>query len=149
MNLQRLSRVMGIDCGKLLLPPEVPEGRLSGSWFDPAHSGEGYVLEVLVDRRVLVYWFSFDSRGNRRWFFGTGEINDGKLLFEEMFTTHGGIFGPAFDPAKVEIRPWGSLELKLDCASGTARFSPTEEGFPAGGLILTRLTSLDGLICEI
>jgi len=149
MNLQRLSRVMGIDCGKLLLPPEVPEGRLSGSWFDPAHSGEGYVLEVLVDRRVLVYWFSFDSRGNRRWFFGTGEINDGKLLFEEMFTTHGGIFGPAFDPAKVEIRPWGSLDLNLDCASGTASFSPTEEGFPAGSLILTRLTSLDGLICEI
>jgi hypothetical protein len=149
MNLQRLSRVMGIDCGKLLLPPEVPEGRLSGSWFDPAHSGEGYVLEVLIDRRVLVYWFSFDSRGDRRWFFGTGEINEGKLLFEEMFTTHGGIFGPAFDPAKVEIRPWGSLELKLDCASGTASFSPTEEGFPAGSLILTRLTSLDGLICEI
>lgn len=148
MNLQRLSRVMGIDCGKLLLPPEIPEGRLSGSWYDPAHSGEGYVLEVLIDRRILLYWFSFDSQGNRRWFFGTGEINDGKLLFEEMFTTHGGIFGPAFDPAKVEIRPWGSLELNLDCASGKANFSPTEEGFPAGSLILTRLTSLDGLICE-
>jgi len=148
MNLQRLSRVMGIDCGKLLLPPEVPQGRLSGSWYDPAHSGEGYVLEVLIDRRILVYWFSFDSQGNRRWFFGTGEINEDKLLFEEMFTTHGGIFGPGFDPANVELRPWGSLELSLDCESGTASFAPTEEGFPAGSLNLTRLTFLDGLNCE-
>ena len=149
LNLQRLSRVMGIDCGKPLLPPELAEGRLSGSWYDPAHSGEGYVLEVLIDKRVLVYWFSYDAQGNRRWFFGTGEIIDDRLVFEQMFTTHGGIFGPGIDPAKIEIRPWGSLELKLGCEGGTALFSPTEEGFPAGSLNLTRLTILDGLSCEI
>lgn len=148
MNLQRLSRVMGIDCGKPLLAPVIPEGRLSGSWYDPAHSGEGYVLEVLSDRRVLVYWFSYDSLGNRRWFFGTGEISQGRLLFDEMFTTHGGIFGPGFDPAKVETTAWGKLELDLDCANGTADFSPTEVGFPSGSLNLTRLTILDGLSCE-
>jgi hypothetical protein len=102
----------------------------------------------MTDERVLVYWFSFDSLGNRRWFFGTGEISDGRLLFEEMFTTHGGIFGPGFDPAKVELRPWGSLELNIDCEGGTAGFSPTEEGFPAGSLNLTRLTILDDLSCE-
>ena len=65
-----------------------------------------------------------------------------------MFTTHGGIFGPGFDPEKVEIRPWGSLELNLECERGTALFSPTEEGFPSGSLNLTRLTFLDGLSCE-
>jgi hypothetical protein len=148
MNLRRLSRVMGIDCGNQSLPPDLDEGRLSGSWYDPAHSGEGYVLEILTDERVLVYWFSFDSQGNRRWFFGTGEISDGRLLFEEMFTTHGGIFGPGFDPAKVELRPWGSLELDINCESGSADFSSTEEGFPAGSLNLTRLTSLDDLSCK-
>ena len=148
MNLLRLSRVMGIDCGNQSLPPDLDEGRLSGSWYDPAHSGEGYVLEILTDERVLVYWFSFDSLGNRRWFFGTGEISDGRLLFEEMFTTRGGIFGPGFDPAKVEVKPWGSLELDIDCESGSAGFSSTEEGFPAGSLNLSRLTTLDGLSCE-
>jgi len=84
MNLQRLSRVMGIDCGMVSLPPEIDAGQLSGSWFDPTHSGEGYVLEVLIDQRVLVYWFSYDTQGNRRWFFGTGEIQDNTLVFNQM-----------------------------------------------------------------
>jgi hypothetical protein len=56
--------------------PEIPAGRLSGSWYDPTHSGEGYVLEVLADQRALVYWFSFDGQGQRRWFFGTGAFED-------------------------------------------------------------------------
>jgi len=93
MNLTRITRVMGLECGRLMGPPEIPEGQLSGSWYDPTHSGEGYVLEVLINRQVLVYWFSFDQQGNRRWFFGKGEILDGKLVFSEMFTTLGGIFG--------------------------------------------------------
>jgi hypothetical protein len=148
MNLTRLSRVMGIDCGKIASPPVLEAMRLSGSWYDPSHSGEGYVLEVLADQRVLAYWFSFDMEGNRRWFFGTGEISGSKLIFEEMHTTIGGVFGPGFDPLAVEVKSWGSLELELDCASGTARFTPEEEGFPAGSLNLTRLTFLDGLKCD-
>jgi hypothetical protein len=148
MSLTRLSRVMGLDCGRPMGPPEIEEGQLSGSWYDPTHSGEGYVLEVLIDRRVVVYWFSFDPQGNRRWFFGTGEILEGKLVFNEMFTTLGGIFGADFDPESVEVAPWGSLELELECDSGIARFRPVEPGFPAGTLDLTRLTYLEGLSCE-
>jgi len=147
MNLARLSSVMGIECGNQSLPPEIEAGLLSGSWYDPVHSGEGYVLEVLSDQHVLVYWFSYDPQGNRRWFFGVGDIRQGKLVFNEMFTTHGGIFGAGFDPETVEVEPWGSLELELVCESGTARFNPSEPGFPAGTLNLTRLTLLDGLSC--
>jgi len=149
MNLSRLSQLMGLSCGlPAPLPPERPEGQLSGSWYDPAHSGEGYVLEVLIDGRVCAYWFSYDTEGNRRWFFGTGEILDGELVFSELFTTRGGIFGADFDPETVVVEPWGSLELELECDSGTARFTPTEAGFPAGALDLTRLTWLEGLSCD-
>lgn len=148
MDLRRLSSVMGIECGRPSLPPEVEQGLLSGSWYDPTHSGEGYVLEVLADRRVLVYWFSFDPEGERRWFFGTGEINNGKLVFEQMNTSRGGVFGSGFDPEAVEILPWGSLELDLECDSGSASFEPSETGFPAGALDLTRLTFLSGLSCD-
>lgn len=148
MNLARLSRVMGLDCGPQIGAPEIPAGRLSGSWYDPAHSGEGYVLEVLADQRALVYWFSFDSQGARRWFFGTGRIDGASLLFDEMYTTAGGVFGPGFDADAVAVEPWGSLELDLGCDHGEARFEPTEAGFPAGALDLTRLTTLGGLGCE-
>jgi hypothetical protein len=148
MNLQRLSRIMGIDCGMPALPPESEAGLLSGSWYDPSHSGEGYVLEVLIDQRVLVYWFSYDQQGNRRWFFGTGEIQGEKIVFNELLTTKGGIFGPEFDPGEVELSPWGSLELELKCTEGTARFISSEQGFPAGMLELDRLSLLYGLSCD-
>jgi hypothetical protein len=148
MNLKRLTRVMGIDCGMVSLPPEIAAGRLSGSWYDLTHSGEGYVLEVLIDQRVLVYWFSYDPQGNRRWFYGVGKIQGSKIVFNNMATTHGGIFGAGFDPDQVVIDPWGTLELELACSSGTARFTPSEAGFPAGTLNLKRLTLLDGLSCD-
>jgi hypothetical protein len=147
MNLQRLSNLMGVDCGREAPPPDRGEALLSGSWYDPSHAGEGYTLEVLADGRVLVYWFSFDTEGQRRWFFGVGEIVQGKLVFVEMFTTRNGIFGPGFDPGMVEESPWGSLELDISCDGGTASFSPTESGFPAGTLELERLTSLHLLDC--
>ena len=149
MNLTRITRVMGLVCGMPMGPPEIPEGQLSGSWYDPTHSGEGYVLEVLIDRSVLVYWFSFDPQANRRWFFGVGEVLDGKIVFDEMFTTSGGIFGAEFAPESVEVEPWGAMEMELECDSGIARFTPTEPGFPAGTLDLDRLTILEGLSCEL
>jgi len=147
MDLRRVTRVMGIDCGPPIMAPEIPQGQLSGSWYDPTHSGEGYVLEVLIDRRVLVYWFSFGPDGNRRWFYGVGEVQADKLVFSEMYTTTGGIFGADFDPDDVDVEPWGSLELELLCDSGTAMFTSTEAGFPDGTLDLTRLTTLRGLSC--
>jgi len=147
MNLQRVTYVMGFGCGRSPLPPETPAGVLSGSWYDPSHAGEGYVLEILINNTALVYWFSFDTEGNRRWFFGTGQIQGDKLVFNEMLTTSGGVFGEGFDPNDVEVSPWGSLELELLCDSGSAGFVPTVEGFPAGALDLTRLTYLSGLSC--
>lgn len=148
MQLQRLSRVMGIDCGRASLPPEIEAGQLSGAWYDPSHSGEGYVLEILVDQSALVYWFSYDQEGNRRWFYGTGEIQADKIVFSELSTTTGGVFGSDFDPNEVRIQPWGTLELELECLSGLARFTSNEAGFPAGTLNLDRLSLLDGLSCD-
>jgi hypothetical protein len=147
MQLSRITRLMGIDCGNTQLPPVREEALLSGSWYDRTHSGEGYIIEVLVDSRVVVFWFSYDPEGNRRWFFDSGEIVEGKLVFDNMRTASGGIFGPEFDPDTVEREPWGSLELDLDCDGGTATYSSTEEGFGSGTLNVVRLTSIDQLGC--
>jgi len=146
MNLQRLTRVMGFECYTGPAPgrPITEHALLTGSWYDPSHNGEGYVLEILENRSALVYWFSFDPQGKRRWFFGEGVIEQEKIVFSEMLTTQGGVFGPDFDPAQVEVNPWGALELELQFDSGTARFEPSEEGFAAGTLDLSRLTNLNG-----
>ena len=147
MQLTRLANLMGIDCGVPILAPVQEEALLSGSWFDPSHNGEGYNVEVLIGGQVVVYWFSYDPEGKRRWFFGLGEIREGKLVFDEMLTSSGGIFGPDFNPDDVEFKPWGSLELDLTCEEGTATYSSTEEGFGSGTLSVVRLTNIDQLPC--
>jgi hypothetical protein len=103
---------------------------------------------VLTNGQAVVYWFSYGPEGQRRWFFGLGEIRDGKLVFDNMKTSSGGIFGPGFDPDTVAFTSWGSLELDLDCNSGTATYSSTEPGFGSGVLNLKRLTRIDTLNCE-
>ncbi|NIQ93431.1 MAG: hypothetical protein GWN87_03905, partial [Desulfuromonadales bacterium] len=67
----------------------------------------------LVDQRLLVYWFGFGPDGQRRWFFGIGDIDGDILSFPNMLTSSGGVFGPGFDPESVQILPWGSLELEI------------------------------------
>jgi hypothetical protein len=147
-ELSRLSRLMGLDCGKPRQVPTREEARYSGSWFDPSHNGEGYVIEVLDDARVLVYWFTYGPDGSRRWFVGVDETDDGKIAFAQMLSTHGGIFGPDYDPDSVEILDWGTLELDINCDGGTARYSSLEPAFGSGELDIVRLTLIDGLPCD-
>lgn len=147
MLLSRITRLMGLDCGNPMPQLMNEEAFLSGSWADPSHDGEGYNIEVLSNGQVLIYWFSYDPEGNRRWFFGLGEIQGGKLVFDNMQTSSGGVFGPDFDPQTVRHAPWGSLELDLDCNGGTATYISTEAGFGSGTLNVQRLTSIDQLEC--
>jgi len=150
MELSRIVTLMGAECVEeagQAKPPTNEIALLNGSWYDPTHDGEGYNLEILHDGRALVYWFSYDKQGNRRWFFGVGENRDGKLFFDDMLTTSGGIFGPGFDPDSVEIKSWGTLEMDLDCNAGTATYNGTEDGFGSGNFDLIRLTRIDGFEC--
>ncbi len=148
MQLSRITTLMGVDCGQPpMAPPIQEEALLSGSWYDPTHNGEGYNVEVLMNGQVVVYWFSYDPEGNRRWFFGLGEIVDGKLVFDNMETTSGGVFGPEFDPDTVNYTPWGTLELDLNCNNGTATYTSSEDGFGSGTLNVERLTHIDSQGC--
>lgn len=153
-SLTRLAHVGGLGCLNPGEPPPPTIGTpppdfswLTGSWFDPTHDGEGFVLEVLADGRPLVYWFSFDTAGNRRWYFGVGDFIDGVAAFESMRTSEGGRFGTDFDPGLVGFPDWGRLELGIDCGGGTARWTAREEGFPDGTLELQRLTQPEAVDC--
>jgi hypothetical protein len=147
-QLVRLTTLMGLECGQARLSPLPEHAVLSGSWYDPTHAGEGYTIEVLADGHVVVYWFSFGPDGERRWFFGLGEVIDGKMVFDNMLTTSGGIFGNDFDPTTVDELPWGTLELDINCDGGTASYTSTEEGFGSGTLNVFNLTSMAGLGCD-
>ncbi len=148
-SVLRLTRLAGLGCGsEQAVPPAENPAHFSGAWFDPSHDGEGYTLEMLSNGTAVVYWFSYDPAGNRRWFFGVGEVQGSTLVFNELSTTRGARFGAAFDPNDVAVTPWGTLQLELDCASGTATYASDEAGFGSGQLSLVRLTAMAGLECD-
>lgn len=123
----------------------VVDQHMTGAWFDPSHSGEGYILEVLNEQAAVVYWFTYDEDGAQRWFIGEGEVLGDRIEFAELLAGSGGRFGPDFDPGDVVLSPVGDLTMQwTDC--GTARATYQVDG-RAGDQSLVRLTDVAGLEC--
>jgi hypothetical protein len=126
---------------------------ISGTWFDPAHDGEGWFVELLNETTALVYWFSYTPPGEQAiqaWFGGVGTINGSSIVVEEpsSFITGGGNFGPGFDPTTVTSDPWGKFVLSFEgCNSGVMYWQSSQAGYGNGSLNLNRLTNIEGLDC--
>lgn len=152
--LQRLTRLMGLECGFPLGAPTVgpikpqnsapisEDARLSGAWFDPARHGQGMALQMLRNGTAAVHWFSYDRKGAHRWFFGVGSKINGVWEFPELLTSSGGLFADQHTQGDPQLSAWGSLTLELGPDGGTARHVGTEEGFGVGRMELSRLTRL-------
>lgn len=128
----------------------------SGAWFDPARSGEGFVIEVLEDRRVVVYWFTYqpDGSGDQVWIMGDGEIfrppaadppPPGPRLVasatvRDLIQPRGGEFGPAFDPDDIEVVVWGDVQFHFfSDGSAEVGWDSRLAGFGSGRHPLVRL----------
>lgn len=152
LPMTRLSRTMGVDCAEPIhgraLFPVTDDARLSGSWFDPERSGQGFSLQWLDRDAALLTWYTYDDQGNQRWMIGQGQREGDQIVFEALQTSRGGRFGPAFDPDEVELLPWGGVTMTLDCDSGAMSYDSPLPEFGQGGLNLGRLTRLKKLPCE-
>lgn len=146
LDLERLSRTMGADCPEPTPgepAEEIEQGAgWSGSWFDPAWAGQGFSLQWLAQGGALITWYTYDSTGNQRWMIGTGHREGDQVIFPEISTSSGAMFGAGFDPDQVEIEEWGVLGLELDCESGTAAWDSEDPEFGEGTFDLERLTRL-------
>lgn len=125
---------------------------VSGSWYDPARDGEGFVVEFLPDGTALAVWFTYPAVGEdgaQAWIIAQGGVVDGGTIrFAQVLKPRGGVFGEAFDPARIELAIWGTLEIEFaDCTHATARYAgPLAYG--SGSRALTRLTTHDQLDCN-
>lgn len=147
MTLEPASSILGLECGAAGPAAKGLAGGVSGSYYDILHSGEGFLVEILSDVLALVYWFSYDTDGNQRWFFAVGTISGDTITIDEFLTTSGGIFGPDFDPDTVVRSVWGSATFRLNCDGGDMDYVATEPGFGSGDQELSRLTAIAGLPC--
>ncbi len=148
LDLSRLTSLMGHHCG--LPAPATPvreEMLLSGAWTNTDAGNHGLVLEVLANSSIVAYWFSYDDQGNQRWFFGVGVIEANELVFDQMYTTNGGLFGKPANEAPADLLPWGTMRLQMNCVDGVLSFD-TNGGTMANGMFsLDRLTFIKDGSC--
>lgn len=101
-----------------------------GNFYNPARSGEGIQLTLENDGETFILTYYTYLGGEQVWLIGTGELLDGRILFEDVSVTTGADYGSAFDPADVEVIPWGEIEMSfLDCDRAVLNVSPILPAF--------------------
>lgn len=120
----------------------------SGSWYDPAQSGHGIMLQVLADERVALTWFLNDRNGEPLWLLGQGNpAGDGAEVALSAF--QGGDFPPHFDPLNVSRRAWGNLRIEREGPDRlTIAWTGVDSDASSGTLTLQRLTEIEGIACN-
>lgn len=118
---------------------------VTGTWYDPATNGEGFIMQWLPGRHeVAVSWYTYaaDGSGDPLWIVGLGIVHANTILVQDAWVYSGGGFGAGFDPATVEGERWGSFTFLLEdqaadgLRSGRVRYQgPPEFGIGERSLV--------------
>jgi hypothetical protein len=122
---------------------------LTGSWYEPATSGQGFEVEVFPDQSgagsgsIFVSWFTFDTVAGgaerQRWYTLAGTVTSGQPgVALTIYRNVGGNFNalPVTDAQAV-----GTATLRFDtCTSGQLTYSFTDGSGRSGSIDLARLT---------
>ena len=133
----------GITPASATLPDVIRHSRTSGTWYNPARNGEGFIVDVLEGGRAVVTWFGYrpDDRQAQGWLTGVGQFTDDRLTVTQVTQPRGGGFGANYDPRAVQLIPWGSLTIDFSGnGSALVRWTSTLPGYGSGEISLQRLT---------
>ena len=141
-RITRLTGVLGLGCDAA---GAAAQGDFAGSWFDPAHSGEGWIVQPMGPDLYAVLWFSYGAGGTQQWFTAVASRTGSTLRAPAMNRPVGGRFGPYFRPSEVDRQPFGEVRFDFTaCGSGTVSWA-TPAG--NGSAPIARLTTLDRVSC--
>ncbi len=132
--------------------PVLLGGYLSGSWYDPTTSGQGFEMEFTAQgNTLLATWFTYssDNSGTTQWVYGQGTYDPTQTTVTiPAVLTSGTGFIPNFVKADVKKTPWGNLTFSfIDCNHATLSWTSTLPGYGSGTEQLQRLTSIAGTSC--
>jgi hypothetical protein len=123
---------------------------LTGSWYEPQTSGQGFMLEVLPDVSspgkglVQASWLTYDSvvggAERQRWYTLSGPVVSGQThVSMAIYRNTGGNFNA---PPITTAHPVGTATLCFDwCTSGQLVYNFTDGSGRASTIPLTRLMS--------
>jgi len=148
-NYQQLSRLAGTSCDN-----QSDLQQYSGTWYSPERSGEGFLVEMLPDDRVVVYWFTYqpEESGNQAWMIGNSAFRDDGIIIDPpppweeqvkltLYQPTGTSFGPDFDADDVNLQEWGELEMRFNGdGTGQVVWNSNSEDYGSGKYFIERLT---------
>jgi sugar lactone lactonase YvrE len=150
LDLVRLTSIAGTDCATAQAKGTGVNDRMSGTWFDPSHNGEGWLLEILPGGSALSVWFTYDETGRQAWLISLGTVTGSRIDFDLVQRPVGAFFGSTFDPALVNRDNWGSMQFEFtSCNAGTMSYQSSDPNFGSGSLNLTPLSKIQGLPCDL
>lgn len=106
---------------------------LSGNWFDPTTSGQGFVFEVNPNVPVFFFaWYTYAPGGQgagaagQRWFTGQASYVVGsRVMMLTLFETTGGLFDQPTSPAPSTVPVGTSTVTFASCTSAQLQFNFT------------------------
>jgi len=121
---------------------------LSGNWYDPTRSGQGFVIELNhVGRVLFVAWYTYAVNGlpggaaGQRWYTGQASyVPGGRSIPLSLYETTGGLFNSTAQAPTTATVGVGTLTF-TSCNAATLLFSFTagSNAGQAGSIGLTRV----------
>jgi hypothetical protein len=136
--------------------PDLNQHGLTGSWYEPATSGQGVELEVYPDLTApgtglaFLSWFTYDSvaggADRQRWYTADGPVVTGQPTATlTIYRNTGGNFNA---PPVTESQVVGTATLGFDsCTTGRLSYSFTDGTGRTGSIPLSRLTQ--SMTCSV
>jgi ELWxxDGT repeat protein len=130
----------------ILIKPLPWMGAVTGSWYDPSTSGQGFVLHAIDDNRTVISFYGFEHDGTPLWLTGLGKdtLEAGRSNEITMYISSGGKFG-AFEPGQIDNLPWGTLNITFNTCRKATAVLDGQSGKQTMDMNL--LAGMDGLEC--
>ncbi len=120
------------------VPGILPNDGLSGAWYDPDTSGQGFFIDIKTEIGLFFAgWFTYDDeqQGSLRWQTLQGSLGDSDEITVAIVNTVGGVFDTA---TAVESSEAGLVTIKFTSCD-TAELSYAFSDGPSGDINLQRL----------
>ena len=131
-------------------------GAISGSWYNSAQNGQGWVVEVVGrasgESDFLAYFYGYDNNGEQLWLITGASVIDGNQASADVYRTSATGFGGDYDRDSFVLGDVvGSVTFDFEtCNSGTASFTSADTAFLADfSHDIVRLSSIASLDCSL
>jgi protocatechuate 3,4-dioxygenase beta subunit len=141
-----------VTCSTTTARPTNADFALSGNWYQPSTSGQGFIIEVNPNAPVIFFaWYTYAQNGStlgaagQRWFTGQGAYSTGtRTMTAVLYETTGGVFDTA-TPSTQSSAAVGNVTLAFSsCDAATLAYSFTSgsNSGQSGSIALSRLAAV-------